>query len=176
VKRLAIGLLVLCAVSAGALAQAPRPADARTIQNTVTLTRADGSTIALIQRVRFWCGRWAGDVRTPAIHLRAGDPRGTGGYWSLDAVVADVRRRPVVRFPHSFIFDKPTKALIGGFDRDGGGKEFTTAEEEASGRVTFTTVRCGKRPRLRFRVDAVMGSEFFDGQPVTIRGSFSGRV
>jgi hypothetical protein len=49
------------------------------------------------------------------------------------------------------------------------------APEEASGRITLTRVRCGRRLDLRFRVDAVMGSELSDGAPIAIRGRFSAR-
>jgi hypothetical protein len=78
-----------------------------------------------------------------------------------------------VRFPHSFVFDKPTGALLFAAD---GRNEASSAEEESSGRMTFTRARCGRTTLdVRFRVDAVLGSEFFDGAPVRIRGSFSAR-
>jgi hypothetical protein len=104
-------------------------------------------------------------VRT--LHVRAGSP--DGPFWHLSAVVADVRRRPVVRFPHSFIFDKPTGALLFAAD---GTNELSSAEDEASGRITFSRVRCGRRLAVRFRVRAVLGSEI-SGDPLTVRGAFS---
>jgi hypothetical protein len=167
VKRLAIGLLVLVAASGAAAAPAAGP-DVR-ISNEIVLTRADGAVIPVKQSIRVWCGPWAADVPTPAVHVVAGAPRAV---WTMTAVVADVRRRPVVRFPHSFIWDKPTRAQLFAGDA---GNETSTAEEEAGGRITFTRVRCGKRMDVRFKVDAVLGSEFFEGKPVTIRGSFSAR-
>ena len=56
----------------------------------------------------------------------------------VDAVVADVRRHPVVRFPHSFVFDEPTGAELFAVDRE---NELSSAEEEARGRITFGAVR-----------------------------------
>ena len=171
-RRLVLGALLLGASACGAASRAHDAAAAIRITSSVSLTRSDGSPVAVKQHVRVWCGRWARDVRTPAIHVRIGDPRGPA-VWRLSAVVADVRRRPVVRFPHSFVWNKPSRALIGGHDDR---NEFTTAEEESSGRVVFSRVRCGRRLDVRFRVDAVMGSEFSDGTPVAIRGAFGART
>ena len=167
VKRFVIALLVVVAASGAAAAPAASP-DFQ-VDNQVVLTNADGTVLPVKPRVRVWCGPWASDVRKPSIHVLAGT---RGGLWTLSAVVADVRRRPVVRFPHNFIFDTPTGAQLFAGD---GRNEASTAEEEASGRITFTRVRCGKRLDLRFRVDGVMGSEFFDGTSIAIRGSFSAR-
>ncbi len=166
-RRLTIGLLVLAAATGAAAAPAATP-DVR-IANGVVLTRADGTVVPIKQTIRVWCGPWASDVRTPAVHVLAGSRRAV---WTMSAVLADVRRNPVVRFPHSFVFDKPTKAQLFAAEAR---NEASTAEEESSGKITFTKVQCGKRLDLRFKVDAVMGSEFSDGTPLTIRGSFSAR-
>ena len=164
-KRLAIALLVVAAASGAAAAPAP----AFQVDNRVVLTRGDGTPLPVAPKVRVWCGPWSSEVRKPAIHIRAGT---RSGLWTLSAVVADVRRRPVVRFPHSFVFDKPTGAQL---FAAGGRNEASTAEEESSGRITFSRVRCGSRLDVRFRVDAVMGSEFSDGTAIAIRGTFSAR-
>ncbi len=166
-KRFVIALLA--AVAASGAAAAPAASPDFQVNNQVVLTRADGTVLPVKANVRVWCGPWASDVRTPAIHVRAGT---RGGVWTLSAVLADVRRRPVVRFPHSFVFDKPTGAQLFAGD---GRNEASTAEEESSGRITFTRARCGTRLDLRFRVDGVMGSEFSDGTSIAIRGSFSAR-
>jgi hypothetical protein len=166
-KRLAIALAASLAASGATAAPAASP-DLR-ISNSVVLTRPDGSAIAVKQTFRVWCGPWESDVRKPSIHVQAGS---RSGLWQLTAVVADVRRHPVVRFPHSFVFDKPTGGqLFAAHDRN----EASSAEEESSGRITLSKVQCGKRLDIRFKVDAVLGSEFSDGTPVTMRGSFSAR-
>jgi hypothetical protein len=54
-----------------------------------------------------------------------------------------------------------------------GQNEVSSAEEEASGRIRFDRARCGRRLAVRFRIRAVLGSELFDGEPVSVRGSFS---
>jgi hypothetical protein len=137
------------------------------VTNTVAVTRADGSAVQFAQHLRVWCGRWERDVPRRTLHIRAGAPEGP--FWQLNAVVADVRRRPVVRFPHSFVWDRPTGAQLFAVDGD---NEVSSSEEEASGQVSFGTVRCGRRLAVRFRVRAVLGSEFFGGDALTMRGSF----
>ena len=137
------------------------------VANAVAVTRMDGTAVQVAQNLRVWCGRWDRDVPTRSLHIRAGAR--LGPFWQLDAVVADVRRHPVVRFPHSFVFDEPAGAELFAVDRE---NELSSAEEEASGRITFGTVRCGRRLAVRFGVNAVLGSEFSGGETVTMRGSF----
>jgi hypothetical protein len=137
------------------------------VANTVALARADGSAVQVAQNLRVWCGRWERDVPRRTLHIRAGARRGP--FWQLDAVVADVRRRPVLRFPHSFVWNQPTGARLFAVD---GANEASSSEEEARGRISFGTVRCGRRLAIRFRVRAVLGSEFFGGDALTMRGSF----
>ena len=169
VKRLALVLAVLAAASA-ATRGAGRRARAADRQRHRPHRAPTARRSPLKPTIRVWCGPWDDDVRTPSIHVRAGS---RGALWTLSAVLADVKRKPVVRFPHSFVFDKPTGAQLFAAD---GRNEASTAEEESSGRITFTKARCGRTTLdVRFKVDAVMGSEFSDGTPVRIRGSFSAR-
>jgi len=129
-------VLVLGAAFAAGTTSAAAPGF--TVRNSVVLTRADGVSVPVAQEFRVRCGRWARDVPTPSVHVIAGD--GTSA-WHLAAVVADVRRRPVVRFPHAFIFDKPTRAQISGGE---GRNEFNSDQEESSGRhhVQQGPLRC----------------------------------
>lgn len=137
------------------------------VASTVALARPDGSSVQVAQNLRVWCGPWERDVPRRTLHIRAGVREGP--VWQLRAVVADVRRRPVVRFPHSFIWNQPTGAQLFAGD---GNNELSSSEEEASGRISFGKVRCGRRLAVGFRVRAVLGSEFFEGDELTMRGSF----
>ena len=160
-------MLVVLAAAPAAAAHA-----AIDVDDQLTLTRADGDEVEFPARVRVWCGRWEPDVEARALHVRIGRP-GKGAFWWLRAVVADVRREPVVRLPHSFVFDRPTGAQLFAVD---GTNELSSAEEEASGRIVFRRARCGRRLAVRVRVDATLGSELSDGEPLTVTGSFAARV
>jgi hypothetical protein len=156
------------ALAAAALAALPSTAGAITVDDRLVFSRADGTEVAYPSQVHVWCGPWEPDVPVRAIHVRVG-ARGKP-HWELSAAPGDVTRRRVVRLPHSFVFDKPTGAQLFAVD---GENELSSAEEEASGRITFRKARCGPRLRIRFRVHATLGSEFFDGDPLTVRGTFA---
>jgi hypothetical protein len=156
-------------VCAAAGLGAPAAPAGITVDDRLTFTRPDGSAVAFPSKVRVWCGRWERDVPVRALHVRVG---GRHGRWELRAVVADVRRDPVVDLPHFFVWNEPSEADLFATDRD---NELSTAQEEASGRITFRRVRCGRRLAVRFRMDGVLGSEFFEGDEWTVRGSFSAR-
>jgi hypothetical protein len=163
--RLAFALGLLAALLVAVL---PATAAAITVENRLVFTRPDGTEVAYPSRVRVWCGPWEQDVPVRAIHVQVG-VRGEP-YWRMSAVVADVNRRRVVELPHSFVFDQPTGALLFAVD---GTNELSSAEEEAAGRIVFRRARCGRRLSVRFRVAATLGSEFSDGQPVRVRGTFT---
>ena len=158
---------LLACVVAGAVA-APAAADLR-VDDRLVFTRPDGSAVAFPQKVRVRCGAWEEGVPRRTLHVVVGGRRGG---WHLRAVVADIRRDPVVELPHSFVFDEPSEADLFATDTE---NELSTAEEEASGRITFQRVRCGRRLAVRFRIDGVLGSEFFEGDEWAVRGSFSAR-
>jgi hypothetical protein len=164
-------LLVIALAAVLAAPAAAHAAEVR-VTNTLVFTRTDGSLVEYPFDVRIWCGHWEPNVPVRTLHVRIGWSRPTSR-WSLSAVVGDVRRRPVVRLPRIFVWNEPKGALLFATD---GQNELSSAEEEASGRIRFDRVRCGRRLAVRFRIRAVLGSEFFDGKPLSVRGSFRARA
>jgi hypothetical protein len=142
------------------------------VRDGLVFAQLDGTPVPFRPDVRVRCGRWAPHVRVPSIHVDVGGRRGgTAPRWELHAVAADVKRRPVVRLPNAFVFDRPEGALL--FAVDDRGNELNSDTEESRGRIRFTRVSCGRRLRLAFRIDARLGSELSDLPPLTVRGSFS---
>jgi hypothetical protein len=132
--------------------------------------------VAFAPEIRVWCGPWASDVPVPSIHVRVGRLPRTGpvaARWELHAVVADVKRRPVVRLPNAFVFDHPRGAQLFATD---GSNEVNSDTDDSAGRIRFDSVRCGRRMRIAFRFTGRVGSEFFDGEPLTVRGSFRASI
>jgi hypothetical protein len=162
--------LIACGVtaSAGPHVETAWGAAGLRVRDRLSWSRPDGTPVAFRPDVRVWCGRWASDVPVPAIHVRLG--AGLRPRWELHAVVVDVKRHPVVRLPHSFLFDHPTGAQLFAVD---GSNEVNTDTEESSGRIRFQRVSCGRRLRIAFRVSGRAGSELGDGEPLLVRGSFS---
>ena len=142
------------------------------VRDRLTWSHPDGTPVAFRPEVRVWCGRWESDVPVPSIHVRVGrqSPTSNAAFWYLSAVVADVRRRPLVRLPKTFVFDHPRGARL---FAAAGGNEVNSDTERSSGSIRFQRVRCGRRLRIAFRVDGRVGSELSDGETLTVRGSFS---
>ena len=138
------------------------------VRDRLTWSHPGGTPVTFPRDVRVWCGRWERDVKVPSIHVRVGSR--TAPRWELNAVVADVKRRPVVRLPHSFVFDRPTGAQLFATD---GRNELNSDTDPSSGRIRFQRVSCGRRLRIAFTFDGRIGSEFGDGEPLVVRGSFS---
>jgi hypothetical protein len=159
--------LIACGVTAGAAPPAEGAAGLR-VRDLLTWSHPDGTPVAFPPDLRVWCGRWEPEVKVPSIHVRVGSR--TAPRWELSAVLADVKRHPVVRLPHSFVFDHPTGAQ---FFATNGRNEVNSDTEESSGRIRFQRVSCGKRLRIAFTFSGRVGSEFGDGEPLLVRGSFS---
>ena len=153
------------AAAAGGVAVDTAAAGLR-VRDRLTWTHRDGTPVEFSRTVRVWCGRWAPDVPVRSIHVRVGN---RAAHWELHAVVADVKRRPVVPLPNSFVFDRPEGAQLFATDGD---DEVNSDQEESTGRIVFDRVGCGPRLRIAFRFNGRLGSEFFDGEPFLVRGSF----
>ena len=164
-------------VAAGAIAAlfAPAADAGLRVRDTLTWTRPDGTAVAFGPEIRVWCGRWSADAPAPSIHVRIGhrSPDGRPGIWELHAVVADVRRRPVVRLPNAFVFDHPRGAQLFAVD---GSDEVNSDTDRSAGRIRFDRVRCGPRMRIALRVRARIGSETIDGAALRVRGSFRASI
>jgi hypothetical protein len=156
----------LVTASAAVAAVPPR------VDGELSFTRPDGARVVFDDGIRIRCGPWEPDVPVRSIHVVAGS-RHSSSFWFLSAVLADVRRPTVVRLPNSFTFDEPEGALLFAVDR--GENELSSAEEEASGRIVFERAGCRPKPHVTFRVDATLGSELFDGEPIRVRGRLAVR-
>ena len=167
VRRRITAAIVVCGLASGAGVPAEAAAGLR-VRDRLTWTRPDGTTLAFRPEIRVWCGRWASDVAVPSIHVRVGARRAPR--WELDAVVADVRRRPVVRLPNAFVFDHPKGAQFFATD---GRNELNSDTDDSTGRIRFQRVGCGRQLRIAFRFTGRVASEFSDGEPLDVRGSFS---
>lgn len=160
-RRTLLGLVM--AVSC--LAVGASAADAR-----LTFSRPDGSAIRFAGPPRVWCGPWDYDAAQRSVHVRL---RNKKRLWDLIAVRRDVEVGQPMEFPNFFLATKPHDAsLFTAYDKN----EASTAEEESSGSMTFSQVSCRRDGTVAFSIDAVLGSEFIDGELVTVTGTFQGRV
>lgn len=160
-RRTLLGLVM----AAYCLAVGASTADAR-----LTFSRPDGSTIRFAGPPRVWCGPWEPGVARRSVHVVL---RNKQRVWMLSAVRRDVVLGKPIAFPNSFVFNRPHDALLfTAYEKN----EASTAEEESSGSMTFSDVSCRRDGEVAFTIDAVLGSEFIDGELVTVTGTFRGRV
>jgi hypothetical protein len=146
-------------------------------ESDLVFRRADGSEIEMPGRPVAWCGR---DDHLPGTVLQIAAIMGVErtadewfSYWQVWAVPADVQAGKPVSFPlnpawdshrgvHIFVGDSVTE------------NEASTGGEDSSGRIVFSQASCHLAAPIEFTLDAVIDSEFFDGEPVRAHGTFRG--
>lgn len=176
-RLLFVLLLVLVATTGCGTGGHDKPSD-------LTFRRMDGSVIDFRGDVLAWCAPWNDEIPTRALHVAA-----LGGlsaaerssYWRLWAVPEDIRSGQRIAFPVDFVWNRPRGAQIfaGDFEDTGDHgptNEASTQQEESDGWITFDAVGCFRGDHIAFRVDAVLGSEFGDDEPIRAEGMFSGQV
>jgi hypothetical protein len=166
VLRRSAAVLALCGVAAAAATAAG---------STLVFHRADGSRIAFAGRLYAWCGPWESDVKVPSVHVWLVPPRRRGAYWMLSGVLKDVRRQPRVRFPIGFVWNRPKGAELFVYDKPTR-NEASSETEHAKGVVTFSRVSCRLGDEVVISARGALGSEFGDGTPVRVSGTFRGTV
>jgi hypothetical protein len=136
--------------------------------NNVAIRLEDGTAITFASTVRAWCGPWEGGlIPEPTVHVVVGSATAR---WEFRAVRRDVRIGEELTFPNTFIWDQPRGAEIFVHDPP---NELSTQTSGSSGGVVIEHLDCRGGGGVRFRVDAVIGSEFGDLPGVTVTGSFS---
>jgi hypothetical protein len=96
-------------------------------------------------------------------------------YWSLSTVLRDARPGRVLRFPVGFVYTRPRKAQLFVYDAKTR-NELSSEDEDSRGTVVFSKVGCKPGQTVAFRVRGTLGSEFSDGKPISVNGSFRGTV
>jgi hypothetical protein len=146
--------------------------------STLAFRRADGSRIRFPGTVRAWCGAWDEQDSTRALHVAVLGP-GARGYarpfWLVQAVLRDVSRGRVVRFPIGFDSSSVRGGIAFVYDTRTR-NEVSSEDEAAKGRMAFSPIRCDLGSPVRFSISGKLGSELLNGKPVTASGTFRGAV
>lgn len=159
-RTLGVGFLaLLCLLTCASVAEAQ-----------LVFKRPSGSAIHFNGQPRAWCGPWAEDVARPSFHVGL---RSARRGWELSAVRRDVQIGRSIEFPNDFVWNKPHGAQLFAFDAP---IEASTAEEESSGSMVFSHLSCRLGSVVEFSVEAVLGSELFEGTPVQVSGTYRGHV
>lgn len=130
----------------------------------LTITRADGSTVASPNPVHAWCGPFDEDnADTEAVHVMAGKRDLHSSLWELTAVRRDVTRDPATTLPNDFVYTEPRRATLFAYDTKPKGNELSSAEEESSGTIRVQLEGCDVGDTVQLTFDhVVLGSELHD--------------
>ncbi|MCX5801301.1 MAG: hypothetical protein NTX17_07950 [Candidatus Eisenbacteria bacterium] len=142
---------------------------------SLVFTRENGSVVEFSAAAEtfVWCGPWETDlVPVPSLHVWFGSLEQPEG-WVLRAVVRDIEIGDTLRFPNYFVWDQPDSVHLFLLDLP---NELATDTEESGGFIVFHHLPCSGGMIVDFSIDAVMGSEYWDMPPVTVRGRFTARV
>jgi hypothetical protein len=165
----------------GLSTRAPSSGTDESAPNALIFRRADGSEIEMQGKPLVWCGPWNDEIPDQAIQVAAiGDVQRKPGqeffsYWQLWAIPGDVQAGSAVRFPGDYTFDDPRGVVLFVGDTETE-NESSTEGEDSHGRIVFSHASCDVGDPVEFTIDAVIDSEFFDGKPITARGTFRGVV
>jgi hypothetical protein len=153
------------------------PASLPPAQNRLVFRRVDGSEIEMPGRPIAWCG--PDDVR-PGTVLQVAAIDGVKrtsdewfSYWYVWAVPEDVEEGESISFPLPRAWDdeRGVQIFVGDSVTE---NEASTSGEDSSGQISFSQASCEIGAPIEFTVDAVIDSEFFDGDPVRAEGTFRG--
>jgi hypothetical protein len=132
--------------------------------------RPGGSAIPFTGTLRAWCGPWDDEVARPSVHVELRNARRG---WELSAVRHDLEVSRRINFPNEFVSKRPRGVLL---FVAASAIEASTAEEESSGSLVFSRVSCRLGGVVEFSIDALLGSELFNGKSVRVSGTYRGHV
>ena len=132
------------------------------IDDRIHLVGQDGRAIGVSRAYVLSCSRR--DNRRAILRLVVGGLGARAAHWSVEAPVRYLRRHPRLRLPEHLRAGAVLFAAAGG-------DEASSSVQKATGSLVFDQISCHKGPRVKLRVNAQLGSEFFDGAPIRVTGS-----
>jgi hypothetical protein len=147
-----------------ALALALAGSAAASTSESPLFRRANGAAIVFPGAVRAWCDRTSLNVMNLATSIRQ-------SRWQLEIPRRSVRPGGVIRFgwrhPHRlgiFVYDGKTR------------NEASQGTEGSRGFASLRRATCRRRGSLAIALSGTIGSEFSDGTPVRVSGTYRGTV
>lgn len=149
-----------------------------TIENQVTFTREDSTTLVMGADCAICCGVWEpGYNDAYAMKIFFYDPElwtnpsGAESFWKLFIVVNGINPGTTYSFPTTL--ESPFRLFFMDVQK---GNELSGAEEESRGSITVEQLTCGPPLKITFSIDAIIGSEYSMGSEVRVTGTFNATV
>jgi len=143
------------------------------IVNSLSAARESGSKITLGTSYAICCGPWeSGYDETPTLKVLVYDPDLVEASLRLGLPLATASAETTLTLPSD---GSEQNFLVFLADTDTG-NELSSDQDDASGSLTVEVLDCGPPLRIEFTIDAVLGSEFHQGETVRMTGSFRATV
>jgi len=146
------------------------------VENNLVFTRSDDSEIEFGDYTLVWVGYWESMVKVDALHIIVSDswpPSSPVRYWRLKAVIDDIVIGEKLEFPINFVWNDPREVMLFAYDEP---NELSSQEEESRGWITFHKLRTSGSGEVHFTIDAVLGSEYHDGDSCSVQGTFRASI
>jgi hypothetical protein len=169
----------LVALVACAFAAAGCGGDEADVVDELVFRTVDGRVVEMPQEVHVWCGSWdpggiggSRAVRVYAGRVENGERRRP--LWTLDASIEGTPVGTPIRLPRGVDAPRPRGVRL--YAAWLPGHENASGFDRADGELTIEALSCEPGARLAFSVDATLGSEFSDGELLTVVGRFEATV
>ena len=138
------------------------------INNGLVFEYADETEIEMGHDYAACCGPWeAGYDDRIALKLFFYNIDEELSFWKIFISVNEAYQDSIYSLPLS---SSPLKIFLVDISA---GNELSGDTPESSGTITLDSFSCGPPLKVSFTIDALVGSEFSEGEPVYIRGNFS---
>lgn len=145
-------------------------------QPELVVTRDDGSRIQMPPNTETFafCDTYDEPYHLePAIKVFHRSPIG-GSSWYAWAVRADVSQGQTITFPVTFTTSEPARGALFFVADDETDNEAASSQDDSTGTISYVAVDCAGF--VEFTIDATLGSEYGDGTPIRVTGSFRAPV
>lgn len=140
------------------------------VVDSLTFERQDGTTMSMGTDLAICCGIWeSGHIDKNTLKILFYDSAMQESGWKLFILADEAVEDTSYTFPTLDEGQSPVSIFF--FDLSTG-NELSGDTDESSGTITINSFSCGPPVTIDLTIDAVIGSEFFQGPWVHITGTF----
>jgi hypothetical protein len=141
------------------------------IINNLVFQRQNASTIACGTDCTLCCGIWeSGYIDKNTLKIMFYDTTMQAANWKLFILIDEAQEHSGYVLPTQPAGQSPVTMFV--YDVSTG-NEVNSEAEGSSGVITLNSFTCGPPVRADITMNAILGSEFFQGPAITVQGSFT---
>jgi hypothetical protein len=150
----------------------PGPLPQISITSTLVFQRSDSTVVTMGATPLFCCGLYdPGFVNERAMRIVLYDPANQNAGWQILVLIDRAQPGAVTTLPTTVV--PPSKVPYVSMFAADMTNELSSDDQDSSGSITVHSFSCTATTiQIDFSVDAILGSEFGDGPPMRVQGSF----